>query len=63
MVGYPCCEEGNTRVYDHDENGDWGYDFDAEKWYGLTPYDGRVDDEVCWSESLDYPCCKGCLRN
>jgi len=61
MVGYPCCEEDNTEVYDHDENGDWGYDFDAEEWCGITPYDGRKDDEVCWSEPLGYPCCKGCI--
>jgi len=61
MVGYPCCEEGNTHVYDHDDNGDWGYDFDIEEWCGITPYDGRIDDEVCWSEPLGYPCCKGCV--
>jgi len=61
MIGYPCCEEGNTTVYDQDENGDWGYDIDAEEWCGITPYDGRKDDEVCWSEPLGYPCCKGCI--
>jgi len=49
MVVYPCCKEGNTHVYDHDANGDWGYDIDDEEWCGITPYDGRIDDEVCWS--------------
>ncbi|ORX77409.1 hypothetical protein BCR32DRAFT_223424, partial [Anaeromyces robustus] len=57
-IGYPCCKEGNTKVYAHDANGDWGYDFKAKEWCGITPYDGRIDDEVCWSEPLGYPCCK-----
>jgi len=61
MDGYPCCEEGNTVVYESSANGDWGYDFYANEWCGLTPYDGRKDDEVCWSESYGYPCCKGCI--
>jgi len=31
-LGYSCCKEGNTDVYYHDENGDWGYDFDDNVW-------------------------------
>jgi len=60
LLGYPCCEEGNTDVYDQDANGEWGYDFYQDEWCGLTPYDGRKDDEECWSEKYGYPCCKGC---
>jgi len=60
MIGYSCCEEGNTDIYDQDADGDWGYDFYEDKWCGLTPYDGRKDDEVCWSEEFGYSCCKGC---
>eukprot|EP00833_Pecoramyces_ruminatium_P006557 jgi/Orpsp1_1/1180589/evm.model.c7180000074007.1 len=61
MAGYPCCKEGNTKVYYQDKDGDWGYDFKANEWCGITPFDGRKDDEVCWSEILGYPCCKGCI--
>jgi len=60
LLGYPCCEEGNTDVYDQNADGEWGYDFYEDKWCGLTPYDGRKDDEECWSEKYGYPCCKGC---
>jgi len=60
ILGYPCCAEGNTHVYYQDVDGDWGYNFEAAEWCGITPYDGRKDDEVCWSQSLGYPCCKSC---
>ncbi|ORX77407.1 hypothetical protein BCR32DRAFT_207962 [Anaeromyces robustus] len=60
-IGYSCCKEGNTNIYESDENGDWGYDFDTKEWCGITPYDGRIDDEICWSEPLGYSCCKGCV--
>ncbi|OUM68325.1 Non-catalytic module family DOC2, partial [Piromyces sp. E2] len=60
LAGYPCCKKGNTKVYHQDENGDWGYDFKANEWCGITPFDGRKDDDNCWSEILGYPCCKGC---
>ena len=60
VIGYSCCKEGNTNIYYTDADGDWGYDFDADEWCGITPYDGRKDDDVCWSEPLGYPCCKGC---
>jgi len=62
LLGYPCCSSNNTKVYSHDENGDWGYDFKNKKWCGITPYNETVnkEDEVCWSEALGYDCCKGC---
>ncbi len=60
LIGYPCCAEGIKTIYAHDEYGDWGYDFDNEKWCGLTPYTEIESDEECWSEKLGYPCCKRC---
>ena len=64
LIGYPCCDEGISTIYDKDEYGDWGYDFDNEQWCGLTPYTENDiendNEEECWSEKLGYPCCKGC---
>jgi len=60
VVGYPCCDEGITEVYYHDDNGDWGVDFTNMQWCGLTPYSESSNDETCWSEKLGYPCCKSC---
>jgi len=62
LNGYSCCPDHITEVYDHDEYGDWGYDFYNNIWCGLTPYEeplSHVDDE-CWSEPLGYSCCKSC---
>jgi len=56
---YPCCSPEITRIYKHDSNGDWGYDFDKKTWCGISPYVERKDEQ-CWSEKLGYPCCKGC---
>ncbi|OUM62312.1 Non-catalytic module family DOC2, partial [Piromyces sp. E2] len=61
LLGYPCCEENNDYVYDHDSYGDWGFDFQKKEWCGLTPYEEPANDEVCWSENVGYPCCKGCI--
>eukprot|EP00833_Pecoramyces_ruminatium_P015464 jgi/Orpsp1_1/1189496/evm.model.d7180000072449.1 len=60
QIGYPCCDEGNTKVYYNDGNGDWGFDFEKGEWCGITPYAEHDNDKVCWSEELGYPCCKGC---
>jgi len=60
IIGYPCCSSENTKVYLHDDNGDWGYDFVKKEWCGITPYEEKTNDEVCWSEALGYPCCKDC---
>ncbi|ORY24535.1 hypothetical protein LY90DRAFT_115883, partial [Neocallimastix californiae] len=46
--------------YASDNEGDWGYNFVTKEWCGITPYAGKQNDEVCWSEVLGYPCCKGC---
>lgn len=59
-LGYPCCDEGNTRVYATDSDGEWGYDFVNGEWCGITKIKDIVPDEICWSESLGYSCCKGC---
>jgi len=59
MLGYSCCTSDNQKVYDHDENGDWGYDFINKEWCGLSPY-VEYDEEDCWSEQFGYQCCKGC---
>jgi len=59
ILGKPCCASDSQTVYDHDENGDWGYNFIKKEWCGLSPYvEYDVDD--CWSEKLGYRCCKGC---
>lgn len=60
VVGYSCCSSNETTVYAHDDNGDWGYDFNKQEWCGLTPYDEPTQDEACWSEELGYSCCKSC---
>jgi len=60
LIGYPCCDKKIKTVYDHDEYGDWGYDFKKKEWCGITPYTESVNEEECWSEVLGYPCCKGC---
>lgn len=60
LIGYTCCSEEVTHVYDHDEYGDWGYDINNQFWCGLTPYEKPVKDDECWSESFGYSCCKGC---
>jgi len=59
VIGRPCCPSNVTKVYYQDANGDWGYDFDANTWCGLTPYVEPAQEE-CWSKSLGYSCCKGC---
>jgi len=59
LVNYPCCPDEVTDVYDHDDYGDWGYDFTKKEWCGLTPYEWEGEDD-CWSEKLGYSCCKGC---
>jgi len=61
LIGYTRCSDKITQVYDHDEYGDWGYDFYNQIWCGLSPYEesSNVDDE-CWSEIFGYSCCKGC---
>ena len=60
IVGYPCCAAGIKTVYAQDLYGDWGYDYSKKEWCGLTPYEERTNDDVCWSEKYGYPCCKGC---
>jgi len=60
IIGYPCCDKKIKTVYDHDEYGDWGYDFKKKEWCGITPYSESVNEEECWSETLGYPCCRGC---
>ncbi|ORX87587.1 putative cellulase, partial [Anaeromyces robustus] len=61
QYGYPCCNEENSKlVYDTDEEGDWGYDFEKGEWCGITPYTEYTDDEECWSEEYGYKCCKNC---
>jgi hypothetical protein len=60
FIGYPCCSEKDTYVYDTDSYGDWSYDFDNNEWCGLTPYEEPQNDEECWSEIIGYSCCKGC---
>jgi len=60
IIGYPCCDKKIKTVYNHDEYGDWGYDFKKKEWCGITPYTESVNEEECWSETLGYPCCKGC---
>jgi len=62
LIGYTCCSDGITIVYDHDEYGDWSYDINEHICCGLTPYEEPstpVDDD-CWSKELGYSCCKGC---
>jgi len=59
LLGYICCPTTITIVYDHDEYGDWGYDFAKKEWCGLTPYT-KLSNETCWSKKLGYPCCNGC---
>jgi len=58
VIGYPCCDEGIDDVYDHDEHGDWGYDFIKREWCGLTPL--KAPEGECWSEKYGYPCCETC---
>ena len=60
MIGYSCCSPENKVVYAHDNNGDWGYDFNKQEWCGLTPYIKHDETESCWSEKLGYPCCSDC---
>ncbi|ORY26660.1 alpha/beta-hydrolase [Neocallimastix californiae] len=59
-LGYPCCSGKNPKVYAHDNDGDWGYNFATGEWCGISTFDDRVNDEACWSESLGYSCCHGC---
>ncbi|KAL6633009.1 alpha/beta-hydrolase [Neocallimastix californiae] len=59
-LGYPCCTGKNPIVYEHDSNGDWGYNWKTNEWCGISTYEDRVNDEVCWSDALGYPCCHGC---
>ncbi|OUM62999.1 Non-catalytic module family DOC2, partial [Piromyces sp. E2] len=60
LIGYPCCPKVIKTVYEKDVYGDWGYDFSKKEWCGLTPYEERTNEEICWSEKLGYPCCVGC---
>jgi len=60
-LGYPCCSKDNTEIYYHDENGDWGYDFELNQWCGLS-LEGE-DNNICWSELYGFPCCTECLDN
>ncbi|OUM64357.1 Non-catalytic module family DOC2, partial [Piromyces sp. E2] len=63
LVGYPCCSKEITTIYDHDEYGDWSYDFSEKQWCGITPLDESLltsNVESCWSEVLGYPCCLRC---
>ncbi|ORX87118.1 hypothetical protein BCR32DRAFT_274749 [Anaeromyces robustus] len=60
LAGYPCCSERIKIVYEHDEFGDWGYDYSIKQWCGLTPYSEKIHDEICWSEVFGYPCCESC---
>jgi len=46
---YPCCPDGTAISYSDDE-GDWG--LVKNKWCGI-----RKNDKICWSESMNYPCC------
>jgi len=59
-LGYPCCSANNQKIYAHDNDGDWGYNWKTNEWCGISKYDERTNDEVCWSEQLGYPCCQGC---
>jgi len=61
LIGYPCCPPSVKTVFEHDNYGDWGYDYTKKIWCGLTPIttENENDDE-CWSEKLGYSCCKGC---
>ncbi|ORX82454.1 hypothetical protein BCR32DRAFT_292615 [Anaeromyces robustus] len=61
VAGYPCCSEGVNKVYEHDINGEWGYDFSKKQWCSLTPSKESVDDATCWSKDYGYPCCKSCF--
>ncbi|KAG4102245.1 coth-domain-containing protein [Neocallimastix lanati (nom. inval.)] len=37
-LGYPCCPSGITTVYEHDEDGDWSYNFSKEEWCGIIKH-------------------------
>ncbi|ORX51505.1 hypothetical protein BCR36DRAFT_583050 [Piromyces finnis] len=60
-LGYQCCPKNISEVYYHDENGDWGFDFETNQWCGLSQV--GENNNICWSESYGFSCCTGCVEN
>ncbi|ORX82484.1 hypothetical protein BCR32DRAFT_231940 [Anaeromyces robustus] len=63
LIGYKCCPPNITAVYARDKYGYWGYDFDKKEWCGITTYKEKEkeNEEYCWSNEYNYPCCKTCI--
>jgi len=59
--GFICCPSYLTEVQDHDEYGDWSYDYVMKDWCIIRlTIETRPDDEECWANELGYKCCYTC---